>query len=366
MKSFYRFFTMLLLIGTHAVFGQCPSGNVTLNSQAEVNAFAANYPDCTEIPGSVIIWGTDIVNLDPLSNITSIGGYLRFYNNPVLQTFEGLNNLTSIGGSLYIDSYNFQLQNLDGLDNLTNIGGSLYFKENNSQLQNIDGLSNLTNIGGSLEITFTSQLQNLDGLNNLTNIGSYLRIDNNEQLENLEGLSNLTNIGNDLFIESNDQLEDISGLANIDPATIGGVDGLFIWNNSLLQVCNLPNFCTYLTYPADTHPRSIGGNAGNCINVAAVELACEAACTITDDIVLTSQADVVNFSSAYMYCSDITVNNLVLGYATGSTMSDINDLSPLQSITAVTGDLIIGNNPNLLTLNGLQNITSVGGNLGLN
>ena len=101
MKSFYIFFTMLLLIGTHAVFGQCPSGDVTLYTQAEVNAFVVNYPDCTHIPGALSISGSDISDLSPLSNITGIEGRL-YIGSTQLHSLAGLGNLASIGGYLYI------------------------------------------------------------------------------------------------------------------------------------------------------------------------------------------------------------------------------------------------------------------------
>jgi hypothetical protein len=50
--------------------------------------------------------------------------------------------------------------------------------------------------------------------------------------------------------------------------------GLTIIKNPALAVCNLPNFCTYLTNPANTHPRSISGNLTTCLNEVAVKTAC--------------------------------------------------------------------------------------------
>lgn len=50
--------------------------------------------------------------------------------------------------------------------------------------------------------------------------------------------------------------------------------GLTITNNPALAVCNLTNFCTYLAKPSNTFPRKISGNLSNCLNEAAVKLAC--------------------------------------------------------------------------------------------
>src|SRR5690606_16521293 len=129
---------------------QCPAGNVSLTSQAQIDAFATNYPNCTEVSGNLTIQGANITDLTPLSNLTSIGGYLEIYHNSSLINLDELSNLTSVGG--YLDIYdNSNLTNLDGLSNLTSLGGHLYIS-NNSNLTNLNGLSNLTSIGGYLAI----------------------------------------------------------------------------------------------------------------------------------------------------------------------------------------------------------------------
>src|SRR5690606_11911393 len=198
---------------------QCPAGNVTLNSQAGVNNFATDYPNCTEISGGLYIsGGSTITDLSPLSNLTSVGGYL------------------------YIGS-NFSLTKLDGLSNLTSVGGYLFIYDN----------FNLTD---------------LDGLSNLTSLGGYLVVGSNSNLTNLDGLSNLTSVGGYLSISSNSSLTNISGLENINPSTF---NYLRIIDNPNLSVCNLENFCTYL---AGSGSRDISGNAGDCISEAAVTTAC--------------------------------------------------------------------------------------------
>src|SRR5690606_26111693 len=59
---------------------QCPPGDVSLTSQTEVDAFATNYPNCTEISGGLYISGSTITDLSPLNNLTSVGGFLRIYS----------------------------------------------------------------------------------------------------------------------------------------------------------------------------------------------------------------------------------------------------------------------------------------------
>src|SRR5690606_16128662 len=93
---------------------QCPAGNVSLTSQEQIDTFATNYPNCTEVSGNLTIQGAN--NLTPLSNLTSVGGYLNIYNNLSLTSLNGLSNLTSVGGNLDIYD-NLSLTNLDGLSN---------------------------------------------------------------------------------------------------------------------------------------------------------------------------------------------------------------------------------------------------------
>jgi len=165
-------------------FSPCPAGNVTFTTQADVDQFGIDYPNCTEITGNLFIGigtGTsNITNLSPLSKLTTVGGYLAIYSTSA---------------------------------------------------------------------------------------------------SNLNGLHNLTSILVDIDIRSNSVLSDISALQNTS-FNPDGTFGLTIINNPAISVCNLPNFCTYLTNPAATHPRNISGNAGDCITEQAVVDACENATCI--------------------------------------------------------------------------------------
>src|SRR5690606_26677244 len=120
---------------------QCLAGNVSLTSQEQIDDFATNYPNCTEVSGNLTIQGANITDLTPLSNLTSVGGYLRISSNSNLINLDGLSNLTSVGGYLRISS-NSNLINLDGLSNLTSVGADLVI-EYNPSLTDISGLQNI-------------------------------------------------------------------------------------------------------------------------------------------------------------------------------------------------------------------------------
>jgi len=300
-------FLALLLFLSFKANAQCPTGNITLTTQAQVNQFKIDYPNCTHISGYLLVGvssgASDITDLSPLENITSVGGAFYIYNNP---------------------------------------------------LTNIDGLNALTSIGGELDIAHNSVLTNINGLSNLTAIGVYLQLWDNPQLQNLNGLINLTAIGGDLIIEDNTVLNDISGLSNVAVTSITPAlgFGLYIVNNPALAVCNLPNFCAYLANPANTHPRTISGNLAQCVNEAAVVAACSAPQCPTGNVVLTTQADVDQFKIDYPNCTKI---NGYLGI--GGSVANLNGLS---NITTITGSIDAGNATSLVDISGLSNLTSVG------
>lgn len=194
----------------NATVMQCPPGDVVLTTQAQVDQFIIDYPNCTSISGylqigkAVQLSPGDITDLAPLSNIHNVSGNLYIQNNADLQDVDGL-QIETVGGWLYI-----------GGDNSTS-----------------------------------------------TNL----------QLTNLNGLSSLTSVAQDIYISYNPVLTDISALENTTFAPADGY-GLTILDNLALAVCNLPNFCTYLANPASTHPRNISGNLAECVSEAAVVAAC--------------------------------------------------------------------------------------------
>src|SRR5690606_11819834 len=185
----------------------------------------------------------------------------------------------------------------------------------NPVLTDIDGLSNITTLGGYLRINDVDALTNLDGLNGLTSIGGRIEITRNALLTNLNGLSNVQSVQGEIMIGGfsaslgNPQLTDISGLANIDPE---GITNLYIRYNPLLNVCNLPNFCEYLSNAAETHPRTISENAGNCLDEDAVTNACAVDCNISGNVVFNTQAQIDAFTATYIHCTNITID----GYLT--------------------------------------------------
>jgi hypothetical protein len=277
-------------------YAQCPTGNVTFSTQAEILAFASNYPNCTEINGDLIIGTTNtngITSLSTLSNLTRVTGKLEIKSNYSLTSLSGLHNITEVG-SLWI-GYHFSnsLTSLSGLQGLTTIVGNTTIGYNNG-LITLTGLDNLQTIGGYLWITELSSLISISSLNNLTYIGGFLQILNSTNLTSLSAFQNLANvngavgigytglnsinafnnlttINGSLQLIQNTNLSNIAGLQYINPTTI---TNLTIRANPLLSICDYSNICTYLGYDSTAKPRTINTNAGNCIDENAVILAC--------------------------------------------------------------------------------------------
>jgi len=269
MKNLFLLFAGLFLASTGSSQGCLPQG-ITFSTQAQIDSFHINYPNCTHIEGNVKIYGTDSINnLNGLSVLTSIGGYLQILDwFPSLTQLTGLNSLTSIGGDLWINST--YLTNLTGLDALTSIGGNFAITHSNS-LTNLTGIGSLTSIGGFVNITSNYSLQSLTGLNALTSIGGELYITGNYILASLADLSGLISIGGRLTIQCNDSLTSLSGLNNIAASSI---DSLVIIVNASLTECEVQSVCAYLANPSGTI--EIHNNATGCNNQQEVEAACAA------------------------------------------------------------------------------------------
>ncbi|MBC8487279.1 MAG: T9SS type A sorting domain-containing protein [Bacteroidetes bacterium] len=254
MKKLTLLMVLVLIIQASVLSQPCLPEGITFTTQAQIDNFQTNYPNCTEIEGHVEITGNDITNLNGLNVLIAFGGGLSigdyYIGNPILTSLTGLDNVTSIGGNLLI-RYNDALTSLTGLGNLTSIGGNLEI--GNSVLTSLTGLDNLTSIGGCVVITSNAALTSLSGLGNLTSIGGYLFIMDNAVLSSLIGLDNLTSIGGHVEIRFNNALTSLIGLDNVTSVSellifgnfaltsLTGLDNLtsiegylYIWNNYAL------------------------------------------------------------------------------------------------------------------------------------
>ncbi len=263
-----RFLIIILLSLPSLLNSQsCLPNGITFSTQVEIDSFQINYPNCTQIEGDVLIWGSDIINLINLNVLTAIDGHFTINGNFALTSLSGLDSVTSIGGVLQISS-NLTLTNLEGFGSLKSVGGLISIWDN-PLITDLTGLDSVSYVGGGLSIAYNNLLTCLTGLNNVNDIGGGIDILSNPSLSSLTGLEGLTSIWEQLSINRNNALTSLTGIDNIDAASI--LD-LQIYENSSLSSCAVQSICDYLASPGGTV--AIYDNANGCNNQQEVEAAC--------------------------------------------------------------------------------------------
>ena len=189
------------------------TGNVTLNSQTEVNNFAAN--NYTQIIGNLTVISTNtsdpINSLVGFSSLTGVDGVLTIDSTFIIN-LDGFNSLSSVVTLDIKDNDN--LQNINALSSLTTVNQDLrIYRNQNNSFVNIDGLSSLTFIGDDLSISANSSLNNIDGLSSVQSIGGYFKLGTNESLININGLSSVQSIGEYITINNNQLLTNLCGIS---------------------------------------------------------------------------------------------------------------------------------------------------------
>ena len=227
---------IFIVLSTNILQSQCPQF-ISVSTQAEIDNFLIDYPNCTEIEEYVSIWsGDDIVNLDGLSNIVSIGGWLNISSCPILENIDGLSNLSHVGQSITVEHCNI-LDDLVGLGNVASYNGleiigcdslvSLNGLENISSTasmfkidwcQSLTDLTTFPNLGyidGNASISGLTSLANISGLENLDSISGFLSLHENHVLTSIDGLESLIAVGGGLSLYKGYTLEDIGGLSGL-------------------------------------------------------------------------------------------------------------------------------------------------------
>ena len=114
MKNNFLLLTILFLAPLSKTTAQeCLPDGIKFISQAQIDSFPINHPGCVQILGDVSIKvnpSETITNLDGLSQITSIGGYLNVSRNSYLKNLNGLNNLKAFQQKQMLNNTNCSLQ----------------------------------------------------------------------------------------------------------------------------------------------------------------------------------------------------------------------------------------------------------------
>ncbi|WP_299681263.1 hypothetical protein [uncultured Dokdonia sp.] len=155
------------------------TGNVTLETQQEVNEFGAN--NYTIIEGQVVIGKLfdedNVSDLTPLIALKEVRLFSLRIHADLITSFEGLNNLEKVTGLTISTTQN--LINFEGLDNLTTIGNpgeNFRFNiDTNIALTSFEGLESLTTLN-TTDFIFGNNpvLSSLNGLENVTTLPAVL------------------------------------------------------------------------------------------------------------------------------------------------------------------------------------------------
>jgi len=384
----------------------CPSNDVMLLTQEEVDSFAAQYPNCTELE-NLSINGSDITDLNGLSQITSILGNLTITETSV-ENFSGLENLTTVHGNLTIGEFtpsiccpsdfllgydyegNHNLNSLSGLENLETLGGNLLIADN-IQLTSLTPLSNLNAIGGSLSLYKNQSLNSLEGLSNLQAVGGDIAIGRLEtycdydcqieyhgqdNLSDLSGLEGISSISGALSIVGNSNLSSLTGLDNIE--TLGGL--IVYGNNMLTDFTGMSNLHTiegnFMLAGTRTYPifgqyqvYYVEGSVGS--NTLTDFDGLDNLTTIEGNMTLVEHNALTDFSgleSLTHIGGNLSVGRLDQdSYSYGSQTLEhagneqLTSFSGLENLTSIGGRLQIVANPNLPNCMGLDNLQTTGG-----
>ena len=332
---------------------QCPAGNIDLYSQAEIDQFIIDYPNCDVINGNVRIIGKEVYDLSKLTSIKIINGTLEIQSTAVSEISNFI-NLERVTGDLIITYNNSYLPDKEPLSKLANfnrlesIGGN-FIIENNHSLNEIDDFLSLKTITGRLSISENyNELVTINGFNTLEYVGEMLRIAGNSSLSSISGFNKLVNLTGTLYISDNKKLNSINAfnfLETIDDSIVivrnnsleafGGFNTLIKIGNSLNITDNLHLFQIY--------------GFKNLEEVS--QLISLERCPLNS---------IPMFDNLKVIGSGMSIFDLSL-----TDISGFNNIQEIGSLNPYWGNLDIYDNDNLQQISGFKNIERLIGTLGL-
>ncbi|RYE27306.1 MAG: hypothetical protein EOP45_01705 [Sphingobacteriaceae bacterium] len=279
------------------------SGDVTLNTQADVDAFATvNKGQQLKITGNLTIGGYTVVNSAiNYSDITSVAG---------------LSNITSISGTI---SFSYvKLAEAPFLDSINAAGGISIYSSGFTKLS----FNNLKSFSGNLFLSILSDLTNIS-FNGLTTV-------------------------NNLYIFICPLVTDLSFLNNITSAGsiyLNSFGATKITMDNLTRI--IPNNLT-ITAPTNSIIVTPAGltivNIENLNNISLKSLT-----TISGRLYigLCQQLSNVNFNNLASVSDKLTLSV--------TNLTDLNGFSALQTLGSIT----LSGNPALINLHGLEHLTTL-------
>lgn len=148
----------------------------------------ANYPDAElpkalarieKVDDALVVQGNRALKSVAFPNLKSVGGFLHFVNNDVLETIGDFPALTS-ADSIYLDS-NPALLGVGSFPKLASVNGDIYIGKN-SKLESLPDFASLKTIEGNLWVEFNNKLESIDGLDKVERVYGDVSIIENPKL----------------------------------------------------------------------------------------------------------------------------------------------------------------------------------------
>ena len=343
------------------------SGDKTLATQEEVIEFGSHHYTTVDgnftITGAasdlsplmdltIINYGFDIVNsalpdLKGLDNLEVIGAvYPHYFNverNANLQNLKGLSKLKIIYGGFQIDN-NASLVSFEGLDKFVLTSNGAIRIGENPVLQNVNGLKHLEFVGGDFSLINNPLLADIAELTSLHFVDGRFYVMNCPSLPSLNGLEGLNRLSDGVDLENNTLLADISGLRNLNSfGSDYGRGGITLDNNPLLTNIDVFEWITDIDYVKIQNNKGIQSLSGlKNLRFVGVLL------NIENNASLLSLSGLESLTSASRI--DILSNPL---------LTNLQGLNNLTTISGLLGMIVISRNPGLQTLSGLDNLRQV-------
>lgn len=223
--SLLLFFTSLL--SSQILFAQCPSGDILLETQAQVDQFVSDFPSCTQVSGNLKIKGNEVTDISFLQNIIRIDGDLHVELSGV--TALPLGNIKSVGNDLIIYGNEF-ITALD-VPNISFIGRNLIIN-GNRDLIIISGFYDIVSLN-HLGISHNWYLTTMPEFNKLESLTEITQITENTYLQEIRGFNSLVCAAG-IQIHGNDRLNVIDGFHSL-VTILGSFGGLTITVNTLIE-----------------------------------------------------------------------------------------------------------------------------------
>lgn len=191
MRKFVSLLLFLFFFSPIVSWAQCPTTDLVIKSQADLNSLFNSYPNCHKLTKSIT------------------------FDNPATSTFSNLNlmlNIDTILGDLNLRIKS--MPTLQGFSNIKYIGGNLNFNQHD-KLHELPSFDSLQQVKKDINIGNNRSLTSIRGFDRLNKIGS-LNIGECENLDTIDAFHKLQSLTGGMFINFLVKIKIIQGFEELE------------------------------------------------------------------------------------------------------------------------------------------------------